>query len=163
MPRIRHGLAGKALLFFGGWRRVNLRRYEVRAVVWTGRQARVEPYGTGRENGAWPFVLASFQERQRMKQIDLILPMDACRHDEGFCWVVELPSEVAPGDDSDNHDKSDLQLWEGDKLLGPAHAVHSRIRKLGGGLYSHWGRKLFLSSAVADEPVASGLAYRIRA
>jgi SAM-dependent methyltransferase len=98
-----------------------------------------------------------------MNQIDLVLPIDAYRHDEGFCWVVELPSAVAPGDDIDNHHKSDLQLWEGDKLLGPAHAVHSRIRKLGGGLYSHWGRKLFLSSAVADEPVASGLAYRIRA
>jgi SAM-dependent methyltransferase len=91
------------------------------------------------------------------------LPTDAMRHDEGFCWVVDLPSEVAPGDDINNHDKSDLQLWEGDKLLAPAHAAHSRIRGLGGGLYSHWGRKLYLSSAVADEPAASGLVYRIRA
>jgi SAM-dependent methyltransferase len=97
-----------------------------------------------------------------MNQIDTALPTDAIRHDEGFCWVVDLPSEVAPGDDANNHHRSDLQLWEGDKVLGPAHAAHSRIRKLGGGLYSHWGRHLFLSSAVANEP-ASGLVYRIRA
>ena len=98
-----------------------------------------------------------------MDRIDIVLSTEAMRHDAGFCWVVELPSEIAPGDDIDNHDKSELELWEGDMLLGPAHAVHSRIRSLGGGLYSHWGRQLFLSSAVANEPAASGMVYRIRA
>lgn len=98
-----------------------------------------------------------------MDQIDVILSTGDMRHDEGFCWVVDLPNEFAPGDDIDNHDKSDLQLWEGDRLLGPAHAAHSRVRGSGGGLYSHWGRRLYLSSAVAKDPVSSGLAFRVRA
>jgi len=98
-----------------------------------------------------------------MAHIDLVLPIDAIRHEEGCAWTIELPDEVAAGDDIDNLEKSDLQLWEGDKLLGPGHADHHRIRSVGGGLYSHWGRHLYFSSAIAHEPPASGLVYRVRA
>jgi 2-polyprenyl-3-methyl-5-hydroxy-6-metoxy-1,4-benzoquinol methylase len=98
-----------------------------------------------------------------MEQVEFLLPIDAIRHDAGYCWTIELPEEIAIGDDIDNPVKSDLQLWEGDIPLGPPHANHNRIRNAGGGLYSHWGRNLFFSSAIADEPATSGVIFRIRA
>ena len=98
-----------------------------------------------------------------MEQVELILPIDTIRHDKGLCWTTELPAEIAIGDDLNNPAKSDLQLWEGDKPLGPAHASHNRIRNVGGGLYSHWGRRLYFSSAIADEPTNSGQVYRVSA
>jgi SAM-dependent methyltransferase len=99
----------------------------------------------------------------KMRQVEFIVPIDAIRHDTGFCWTFELPEGVAIGDDVDNPAKSDLRLWEGDRPLGSPHADHNRIRNAGGGLYSHWGRNLYFSSAVADEPSATGLIYRIKA
>jgi SAM-dependent methyltransferase len=99
----------------------------------------------------------------KVKHVELTLATAAMRHDAGCCWTIELPKEIAIGDDIDNPTKSDLQLWEGDKPLGPPHAHHNRIRNAGGGLYSHWGRNLFFSSAAADSPAASRLTYRIKA
>ena len=98
-----------------------------------------------------------------MNQTELILPVDALRHDAGYCWTIELPAEIAVGDDIDNPAKSDLQLWEGERPLGPPHADHNRIRNVGRGLYSHWGRRLYFSSATTDEPTTSGMTYRILA
>ena len=98
-----------------------------------------------------------------MVQVEFILPIDAIQHDTGFCWMIELPDKIAVGDDIDNPAKSDLRLWEGDIPLGPPHANHNRIRNVGRGLYSHWGRKLFFSSAIADDPTTSGQIYRISA
>ena len=33
-----------------------------------------------------------------MAHIDLVLPIDAIRHEEGCAWTIELPDEVAAGD-----------------------------------------------------------------
>lgn len=98
-----------------------------------------------------------------MGRVEFILPIDAIWHDAGCCWTIELPAAIAIGDDLDNPAKSDLQLWEGDRPLGPPHANHNRIRNVGGGLYSHWGRRLYFSSAIADEPAKSGQIYRVSA
>jgi len=73
-----------------------------------------------------------------------------------------LPAEIESGNDIDNPTKSDLQLWEDERPLGPAHAKHNRIRNAGTGAYSHWGRRSYFPSAIAEAPPASGLIYRTK-
>src|SRR5262249_1402950 len=95
--------------------------------------------------------------------IELIFAPDQVRSEQGLCWILDLPPEVAVGDDLDNPARSELQLFEDGKQLGPAHSDHSRIRLVGGGLYSHWQRCLYFSTSDTAPPVASGRRYWIRA
>jgi SAM-dependent methyltransferase len=95
--------------------------------------------------------------------IELTLAAHQARPEQGLCWTLELPAEIAIGDDLDNPARSDLQLLEGGKLLGPGHADHNRIRLIGGGMYSHWQHQLYFSTSDNSSPVSSGREYRIRA
>ena len=96
-----------------------------------------------------------------MERVEFVLPVAEMHQDEGFCWTIDLPSEIAAGDDSQHHTRSDLQLWQGDEQLGPGHAQHDRIRNVGGGLYSHWEGRLYFSSTSGDVPPARGSVYRV--
>jgi hypothetical protein len=49
------------------------------------------------------------------------------------------------GDTSHRPQHSALRARIGDRRLGPAHAVHTRILAEGGGAYSHWGEVLIFS------------------
>jgi SAM-dependent methyltransferase len=95
--------------------------------------------------------------------IELTLAAHQARPEQGLCWTLELPAEIAIGDDLDDPARSDLQLFEGGKLLGPGHADHNRIRLIGGGMYSHWQHQLYFSTSDNSSPVSSGREYRIRA
>jgi SAM-dependent methyltransferase len=95
--------------------------------------------------------------------IEFVLAADQARPEDGLCWTAELPAEVAAGDDLDNPLRSDLQLFEDGKPLGPGHADHNRIRLVGGGMYSHWGSQLYFSTSDNSSPALSGREYRIRA
>lgn len=96
-------------------------------------------------------------------EIELTLVLDQARSERGLCWTLELPSEVAAGDNMNNPARSDLQLFEDGKPLGPAHSDHNRIRLIGGGLYSHWESNLYFSTSDNAPPVGSGRRYWIRA
>ncbi|MHC6154904.1 hypothetical protein ACVSQB_24285 [Bradyrhizobium elkanii] len=52
-----------------------------------------------------------------------------------FKALKELDDEA---DANDAAHRSNLLLYEDDKLLGPPHSVHSDIATLGEGRYSHW-------------------------
>lgn len=95
--------------------------------------------------------------------IELTLPLEQVRPEQGLCWILDLPPEIDGGDNLDNPAHSELQLFEDDQPLGPAHSDHSRIRLVGGGLYSHWKRCLYFSTSDSTSPIASGRQYRIRA
>lgn len=95
--------------------------------------------------------------------IELTLAVDQVRSEQGLCCILDLPPEIAVGDDIDNPARSELQLFEDGKPLGPAHSDHSRIRLVGGGLYSHWRRCLYFSTSDNALPIASGRRYWIRA
>ena len=56
------------------------------------------------------------------------------RAESGYCWLSSLPGYLL----SDKESSSLLILFENDVPLGPAHADHDDIRKLGGGRFSHW-------------------------
>ena len=94
--------------------------------------------------------------------IELTLAPDHVRPEQGLCWTLDLPPEVSLGDNLDNPARSDLQLFEDGRPLGPAHADHSRIRLVGGEPYSHWKRCLYFSTSDNAPPVASGRRYWVR-
>ena len=94
--------------------------------------------------------------------IELTLAPDQVRPEQGLCWTLDLPPEVSLGDNLDNPARSDLQLFEDRRPLGPAHADHSRIRLVGGEPYSHWKRCLYFSTSDNTPPVASGRRYWVR-
>jgi hypothetical protein len=65
-------------------------------------------------------------------------------------------------DSVDNNERSDVDLYEDGKLLGPAHSVHGEIGKLGQGRFSHWrlNYSIFLfSSSDNTDPRTNGRSY----
>ena len=97
-----------------------------------------------------------------MRQIELDLSPREMKHNGGFGWTAHLPHTVAMGDDSQNNERSVLELFEDGKPLGPAHSGHDDIREKGGGLFAHWQDTLYFSSSDNVDPKASGRRYSIR-
>lgn len=48
---------------------------------------------------------------------------------------------------------------EDDTPLAPTHALHFRIRSLGGGPYSHWQNRLLFSTSDNTNPNSNGRVY----
>lgn len=92
----------------------------------------------------------------------LFREVDADRlvHDRGLCWRADgllLPW----GDDDADPQASEIELWENDRRLGPAHALHDAIRAEGAGRYSHWNGALFFSTSDGSAPDRNGRRYRV--
>jgi len=78
--------------------------------------------------------------------------------EEGRCWILEhLPAEWP----SDEEATSRVALLEDGRVVGAPHTAHDDIRKLGGGRYSHWGRRLFFSTSDNSDPNTNGRTYTI--
>src|SRR5262245_66045037 len=56
---------------------------------------------------------------------------------QGHAYVVSLPRPGMSGDTSQEPRSSRVLVCEGDRMLGPAHAVHDQIRTVGKGHFSH--------------------------
>jgi hypothetical protein len=56
---------------------------------------------------------------------------------------------------------SKLVLCEGNATLGPAHAAHADIAKVGKGLYSHWGNTLLFSTSDNSDPNTNARVYTL--
>jgi hypothetical protein len=80
--------------------------------------------------------------------------------ESGRAFTIEL-GDLEPWADCDTEPRSGLLLFEDDRLLGPAHSQHADIRKLGGGRYSHWRRRLYLSASDGSDPNRNGRRYAI--
>jgi hypothetical protein len=65
----------------------------------------------------------------------------------GLCWTCPAPPRCGPGDGDEEPRRSILRLFEDGSEIGPAHTMHEKIRRLGGGRFSHWGDRLYLSAA----------------
>ncbi|HYA76302.1 MAG TPA: sulfotransferase [Burkholderiaceae bacterium] len=85
--------------------------------------------------------------------------------DSGNCWEVDLSEPAiadelaAIADDVGQWERSPLRVFECGKALGPAHELHFRIRREGGGRYSHWQNKLLFSSTDNSSPNDNGRVY----
>jgi 2-polyprenyl-3-methyl-5-hydroxy-6-metoxy-1,4-benzoquinol methylase len=89
------------------------------------------------------------------------LPAGIIRQDTGSCFLCPLEI-VAASDDSDHPYASLVRLFEDSNPLGPPHAPHEEIRRLGSGAYSHWEGHLFFSTSDGSDPRSNGRVYEIR-
>jgi hypothetical protein len=88
-----------------------------------------------------------------------IEPLSDFRHDQGFSWVARVPGLKAYADGPDAPVRSPLVVLEDDRALGPAHTSHAAIRVHGGGSYSHWHERVFLSASDNSNPNSNGRRY----
>ncbi len=82
--------------------------------------------------------------------------------DSNFAVVVTDTMFGRFADTADNDSRSDIELYEDNKLLGPAHSVHAEVGKLGQGRFSHWryNYSIFLfSSSDNTDPRTNGRNY----
>ncbi len=80
----------------------------------------------------------------------------------GALWTVTLPADLhALTDVAGDSRRSRLRLFEGDRELGPGHAVHARIRSDGKGLYSFWQDSLYFSTDDGSDPNTNGRSYQV--
>lgn len=83
----------------------------------------------------------------------------------GHCWEVDLSNAAIANklatiaDDVGHWERSPLRLFENDKPLGFAHALHYRIRRDGAGRYSHWQDRLLFSTSDNSNPNSNGRNY----
>lgn len=76
-------------------------------------------------------------------------------HEEGLAWIAPVPDSLL----SDMESSSSLVVYEDGEPLGPPHAAHADVRLLGGGRYSHWGARIYLSTTDGSDPRSNGRAY----
>jgi len=80
--------------------------------------------------------------------------------ERGAAWKALVPESLGPGDTVEHPERSALILFEGDKPLAPAHALHDYIRESGRGAYSHWREgQLYFSTSDGSDPRANGRRY----
>jgi hypothetical protein len=78
----------------------------------------------------------------------------------GWLAVVDGLADLCDTDGAGR--KSPLLLFEDGAELGPAHELHERIIKLGGGGYSFWKGTLYFSTSDGSDPNANGRTYTAR-
>jgi ABC-type polysaccharide/polyol phosphate transport system ATPase subunit len=90
---------------------------------------------------------------------EIILDPATFYHDSGFCWQTQVSVD---GDNVDRSTKSQYILFENGKpTAGEGHAEHDLIRKVGRGLFSHWGKSLYFSSSDNSNPSSNGRSYTL--
>ena len=80
-------------------------------------------------------------------------------HHKGHAYLFDMPVQLAC-DDEDDRGRSRVVLYEDDRPLGPPHAMHKNVMRVGGGLFSHWGDRLFFSTSDGSDPNTNGRTYR---
>jgi hypothetical protein len=78
--------------------------------------------------------------------------------ERGHSYVAPLPAHLL----SDRESLSSIQVFEDGKPLGPGHAPHEDIRRIGKGRYSHWGAQLHLSTSDNSDPRTNGRRYVVQ-
>lgn len=95
---------------------------------------------------------------------DLATFANSFHADSGRAFYVPAPAvaTIGPGDTTDAPEQSNVvAVYENGIPLGPPHALHEEIRRLGGGRFSHWGDTIYFSSSDGSNPNENGRAYEI--
>ena len=79
--------------------------------------------------------------------------IEAIQKEIGHCFIARIPPGLDPGT---------LELFEGDRALGPAVTLHDDIRESGGGRYHVHGRSLYFSTSDGSDARRNGRVYALR-
>lgn len=101
--------------------------------------------------------------------VSAVIPSDQILAESGSAYQVNIqdrlhtqfPFEI--GSDGLYGRDSALRLQEDGRSLGPMHALHDDIRKIGGGVYSHWNEQLYFSASDNSDPRTNGRSYLVTA
>jgi pectate lyase len=63
---------------------------------------------------------------------------------------------------SDRESASFMEVFEDGRPLGPGHAPHEDVRRLGQGRFSHWGDRLYFSTSDNSDPRTNGRHYTVK-
>ncbi len=88
-----------------------------------------------------------------------LIRLSSARLVADLCHATEVPTDAPEGDSVAEPEISTARLFENGREIGPAHALHSEIRAIGRGRFSHWGRTLYLSSSDGTPVSTNGYAY----
>jgi MoaA/NifB/PqqE/SkfB family radical SAM enzyme len=80
-------------------------------------------------------------------------PLEVVQRETGHCHIAIMSPGIT---------LSDYQLFEDDRPLGPAEALHDDIRALGAGRYSLWGRAVYFSASDNSDARYNGRSYVLR-
>jgi hypothetical protein len=89
--------------------------------------------------------------------------------DGGFAYIAPILLQPRPGfeivsdNNSNSGSRSNIQLRENGRLLGPAHSLHAEIRERGQGRYSLSQQWLRFSASDSSDPRSNGRAYSVSA
>jgi glycosyltransferase involved in cell wall biosynthesis len=75
--------------------------------------------------------------------------------EQGYCYTAKIPGWIV----SDVNGSSSLRLFENGQPLTMPHSVHSDIRKLGKGRFSHWSYYVYFSTSDNSDPRTNGRTY----
>ena len=79
---------------------------------------------------------------------------------EKYAFVATTPELSASADSVNDNTRSQLLLYEDDRLLGPAHTIpHAEIAKMGLGRYSHWDNMIVFSTSDKTDANGNGRTY----
>jgi MoaA/NifB/PqqE/SkfB family radical SAM enzyme len=73
--------------------------------------------------------------------------------EDGFCFIARFPLGL---------DEGGFELWEDERLLGPAGTLHAEIRQHGKGRYHLGKTSLYFSSSDGTDPRRNGRRYWLR-
>jgi hypothetical protein len=77
------------------------------------------------------------------------------KSEQGYCYTAKIPEWVV----SDANGHSSIRLFENGEALTPAHSIHSDIRRLGEGRFSHWFDRVYFSTSDNSDPRTNGRTY----
>jgi hypothetical protein len=107
------------------------------------------------------WLQVAFDPPKSGEKLPLERPFRAFMNSE-FAVIATDTMFTRSADSADNNARSDVDLYEDGKLLGPAHGVHADIGNLGQGRFSHWrlNYSIFLfSSSDNTDPRTNGRNY----
>jgi len=81
------------------------------------------------------------------------LRLEVAQKERGHCHIAMLPPGVT---------LSEYRLFENERGLGPAQALHDDIRQHGGGRYSLWERSVYFSSSDNSDARYNGRSYALK-
>src|SRR6516165_10004413 len=98
-----------------------------------------------------------FRGKARAERVPLFPPF---RSDRGNAWMATAPWPM-PDDMAGWRDGLTTCLYEDGVRLLRAHIPHDAIRTSGGGLYSHFGRRIWFSTSDNSDPNTNGRRYEV--
>lgn len=81
------------------------------------------------------------------------LPIESVQKEHGHCHIAVVPPGVPT---------SEYRLFEEDRSLGPAEALHDDIRQHGCGRYSLWARRIYFSTSDNSDARYNGRTYVLK-